>query len=314
MNLKLICTLAILVSAITTRADGEKPKLPAPPYRLMYGYKDYADFKPKGVWPDEAQWNQRWSEVFQHFNIITGRTADAGIVTRLRSEGKVFAYHLSNNRDAKHKTTEDFVNEWCKPFEETLGGQLPGGFDAISVDELHGDTDGSADSEITIRAIREVRRRYPRKLIITWAPTVVGLSGSPGINGRKYAKGKILDNQFKAVAECCDLIMLECYQRESSKHLDWFGEIAKNLQTRAPALLPKMIFGLCISQLDNLQMDDKPDVDFGDHIEKQLKMLRDDPLLKQTNGVAFYAFYRAKPELIPTVNRLVDQYYPGTPH
>ena len=311
MKKRLTFALALLGFVVTGHAQESRPKLPAPPYRLMYGYKDYADFKPKGVWPDEAQWNARWAEVFEHFNIITGRTADAAVVKRLRAEGKVFCYHLSNNRDAKHQTTDDFVNEWCKPFEETLNGQLPGGFDAISIDELHGDSDGSADSDITIAAIREVRRRYPHKLILTWAPSVVGLSGSPGINGRKYAKDKILDHQFKAVAECCDLIMLECYQRESSKHLDWFDEIAKNLQTRAPALVPKMIFGLCVSQLDNLQMDDLPDVAFGDHLEKQFRMLRNDLLLKQTPGVAIYGFYRAKPELIPTINRLVDRYYPN---
>ena len=284
-----------------------KPKL-VPPYRLMYGYKDLANFKPQPFWSDTKECARLWDDVFDHFNIITGKTTDAAVVKRLRERGIVFAFSVSNNRNATHKTTEDFVRDWSKPLQDTLDGQLPGGFDAISIDELHGDADGSADSEITIKAEREVRQRFPNKLILTWAPMAVVLAGSPDKNGQKYAKGKVCDNQFRMVAECCDLLMIECYQKESTQHFDWFAEAAKNLNTRAPGLLSKSIFGLCVSQREDLNMDDKPEMDFAQHLEKQFKLLQNVPLVNQTSGVAVYAFYRAQPELIPTINALTFKY------
>ncbi|MBX7209634.1 MAG: hypothetical protein K1X78_15060 [Verrucomicrobiaceae bacterium] len=303
--------IAFLSFSTLAFSGDARPNL-TPPYRLMYGYKDLVGFKPQPFWSDTKECERLWDEVFGRFNIITGKTTDAAVVKRLRERGMAFAYSVSNNRNATHKTAEDFVREWSKPLEDTLGGQLPGGFDGISIDELHGDTDGSADSEITIKAVREVRRRFPNKLMLTWAPMAVVLAGSPDKNGVRYAKGKVCDNQFRMVAECCDLLMIECYQRESSKHLDWFAEAAKNLNTRAPGLLSKSVFGLCVSQREDLNMDDKADVDFAQHVEKQFQILQTEPVVKQTPGVAIYSFYRAKPELIPTINRLIGQYYPAT--
>ena len=284
-----------------------RPKL-TPPYRLMYGYKDLVGFKPQPFWSNPEECERLWNDVFDRFNIITGKTTDAPVVKRLRERGILFAYSVSNNRNATHKTTEDFVREWSKPLQDTLGGQLPGGFDGISIDELHGDTDGSADSEITIRAVREVRRRFPNKVILAWAPMTVAVAGSPGKNGQRFAKGKTCDNQFRMVSECCDLMMIECYQRESVNHMDWFSEAAGNLNKRAPLLMKKSIFGICVSQREDLNMDDKADVDFAQHVEKQFQLLKTDPLIKPMPGVAVYAFYRMKPEFVPVVNALVQRY------
>jgi hypothetical protein len=155
MKLTLVLEVVLLLSSsmgIGAQDIAPLPKLSSP-YRLVYGYKDHADFKPKGFRSYREQWDQSWEEVFQHFNIITGRTADVSMIKRLRGDGKVFACHVSNNRDAKNKTAENFTTEWSKPFEETLKSQLPGGFDAISIDELQGDVDDSADSEIAFKAL-----------------------------------------------------------------------------------------------------------------------------------------------------------------
>lgn len=307
----LICFLLGASSLFSAAlADAARPKL-TPPYRLMYGYKDLTGFKPQPFWSDAKECERLWNEVFHRFNIITGKTTDAAVVKRLRERGIVFACSVSNNRSATHKTVEDFVREWSKPLEDTLGGQLPGGFDGISIDELHGDTDGSADSEITINAVREVRRRFPSKLILAWAPMAVVLAGSPDKNGRRYAKGKVCDNQFRMVSECCDLMMIECYQRESANHMDWFAEAAKNLDKRAAGLLNKSVFGLCVSQREDLNMDDKPEVDFAQHVEKQFQVLQTDSLTKQMPGIAIYAFYRMKPGFVPTVNALMDKHVPA---
>ena len=88
----------------------------------------------------------------------------------------------------------------------------------------------------------------------------------------------------------------------------WFTEAAKNLHARAPALMSKSVFGLCVSQRDDLNMDNKPDIDFAQHLEKQFQILRTEPLVKEMPGVAIYAFYRMKPEFVPVVNSLVQKY------
>lgn len=295
-------------AAQQAEAPAARPKL-TPPYRLIYGYKDLEHFKPQPFWSDAQQCERGWAEVFKHFNIVTGRTTNAAVVKAMRARGIVFASSVSNNRNATHRTAEDLVRDWVKPLEETLGGELPGGFEAISIDELHGDADGSAEAEVTIKAVREVRRRFPQKLILAWAPMAVVLAGSPGPNGQRYAKGKVCDEQFRMAEECCDLLMIESYHKESSPHFSWFAEAAGNVKTRAPGLWKKAIFGLCVSQREDLNMDDRPEVDFGEHLEKQFQLLRAEPVVKESAGVAIYAFYRAKPELIPTINRLVEKYY-----
>lgn len=302
-----LVTLGLIIPSCSQGAA--RPRLSAP-YLLMYGYSDPDAVHYSGFWLQREQWERAWQSVLARFTIITGRTTDAALVKRLREQGKVFAYHVSNTLDAQHQTADDLVREWSRPFDDTLDGELPGGFDAISIDELHSYADGSKESGITIAALRELRRRYPGKLILAWAVWKLGLGGSPGSYGTRYAAGQLFDRQLQAVADCCDLLMLECYQREGNPQLSLFTEIAKNVETRVPGLLRKTVFGLGIAQSPNLNYDDRPDVDFAEFLEKQFELLRDDPLLRQTNGVAFFAFYRAKPELIPTINSLVAKYYP----
>ncbi|MFO1022623.1 MAG: hypothetical protein U0903_18285 [Planctomycetales bacterium] len=281
----------------------------AAPYRVMYGYCDPEDLRVGGFWQSREEWNNSWEDVFQHFNVITGRTTDADLVKRLRAKGKVFAYHVQN----KNENWESLLQEWSRPFEDTLNGDLPGGFDAISIDELHSNPDGSVESDNTIKALRELHKRWPHKIIIAWAVAKVGLGGSTGSYGKRYAEGHLFDRQLKAVADCCNLLIIESYQREANPHFAMANEVAHNLEARHPGLIKKTIIGLGISQSPDLNYDDRPDMDFGEHLEKQIKLIHADHVLKQTPGIGFWAFYRAKPELMPTLNGLVDKYYPPAP-
>jgi hypothetical protein len=247
----------------------------------------------------------------EHFNVITGRTRDADLVKRLRAQGKLFAYHVLNTVDEQHQTADDFVRDWSKPFEDTLDGQLPGGFDAISIDELHSYPDGSRESEVTVTALRELRRRHPGKRIIAWSVWKVTLGGSKGYYGQRYTKEVLFDRQLQAAADCCDLLILECYIREGNPQFDLFTEMARNVEARKPGLLGKTVFGLGISQSKDHNYDDRDDVDFGEFLERQFKLLRSAPLLSQTPGVAFWAFYRAKPETIQRLGQLMQRYFPA---
>ena len=70
--------------------------------------------------------------------------------------------------------TEDaatLVANWRAPFDNNLKGKLPGGFDAIAIDELRGaDTDGTAQSKRVCAELKQLRELYPTKRILTPHP------------------------------------------------------------------------------------------------------------------------------------------------
>lgn len=307
-QIALLLALVCIAGCAHLQKTDRPPKLPQPSL-IMYGYSDADAVRYSGFWLEREQWEKSWKETVKHYNIITGKTKDAGLVKRLRAQNKIFAYHVNNTRDAKHQTVEDFVRDWSKPFEDTLDGKLPGGFDAISIDELHSDGDGTVESETAIAAVRELRRRYPQKLIIAWGVWRLGLAGSPGAGGKQFIPDRLCDRQLQMVTECCDLFVMECYHREANAHLGFFAEMAKNLDKRAPGLLPKTIFGLGIAQSPDCNYDDLPEVDFGGFLDKQMTLLKSTPELQKTQGVALWAFYRAKPDTITMLNGLVDKHY-----
>ena len=85
-----------------------------------------------------------FSRIIPPFSVVEGVTTDTEFVKELWGRGVVYAYHVA------HKGTEDaatLVANWRAPFDNNLKGKLPGGFDAIAIDELRGaDTDGTAQS------------------------------------------------------------------------------------------------------------------------------------------------------------------------
>ncbi len=89
-------------------------------FLVMYGFGDRTSFPEGDVWPDAETWKQHWEQVFSRFTVITGRTEDAGLVQRLRSEGILFAYHVVNTvnaptQESREQRTSALVKEWSKP-------------------------------------------------------------------------------------------------------------------------------------------------------------------------------------------------------
>ena len=93
-----------------------------------------------------------------HFTVIGGKTTDAGLVQQLRSEGKVFTYNVGYNPSF---TTQQLVDLWSDPFNNTLGGALPGGFDAIEINEILPYADGTVQSNRMVAALAQLRTEYP---------------------------------------------------------------------------------------------------------------------------------------------------------
>jgi hypothetical protein len=297
MKCNWLAVLAILIFGIFASEKtviGAETSLPLPsPAIHMYGYGDSSDDTTKAL----------WDSVLSVATIIEGSTEKADFVKELRAKGKIFAYHVVNTFSAS-ATAEDVANAWAVPFENTLNGQLPGGFDAVCIDELHGAADGSSDSVRVVNALQLLRQRYPNKYIMAAGVWQLGLSGDS-----RYVGGASYDNQLRAVRDYCDLFFLENYVTESNVQIDFFKMMATNVNRRVPGLLAKTIFGLAISQSNPFAYDNSPYINFNEYLDGQFHTIRNDALMKGMPGIGFWVFYRARPETLLHCVELCKHYY-----
>ena len=289
----LLCGAVLLQRPVCAeeKAPGEL-SIPRPAI-FMWGYSDSS----------RASEKKLWDLTLQTVNIIEGLTSNAEFVRELRAEGKVFAWHVVN-RIKEGDSVESIVEKWSEPFRDTLKGKLPGGFDAISIDELHPWPDGDARSELVIKALAELKRRYPGKLILAAVRWQVAASGL------KRVKGEVYDRQLRAIRDKVDLVFLEFYLNEVNPQFHVFGELAENVERLAPGILDKSIYGLGIPQNKPFPYgDSSPHVDFGDYLDKQIHTIRNHPLASKMPGIGYWVFYRARSTTIQHVLNLSRHYY-----
>ena len=159
-------------------------------------------------------------------------------------------------------------------------------------------------SKRVVAALRQLRGRYPNKLILVSAVWKLAFSGHKRRNGTLY------DEQLKAVNECADLLFLESYHSEVNPQLYLFDEMAKNVNARVPGLLKKTIFGLGIPQNRPFPYGDcSPYVEFADFLDAQLHRIKNSPLTRDMPGIGYWVFYRARPETVIHATNLTDHYY-----
>jgi hypothetical protein len=272
-------------------AQGARRPMPEPPYVLMYGFAD--------------KMLPNWADTLNRVNIITGQTEDAELVKDLRARGILFAYHVNAAKAPGRETPEELAAYWCAALENDLGGKLPGGFDGIAIDEI-GSADGTDESKRICEALRLARERCPDRRILVWGGWRMGHGGG----GSRYVDANTTyDNELRTVYENCDLLLYEEYIREGNPQFYLFRPSAENLERRVPGMLSKTIYGLYISQNKPFVGDDSDAYDFKDFLDEQFHLLTNDPVLKQTPGVAFWPFYRARADTIAHVNELVRHYY-----
>ena len=253
-------------------------------YTVMYGHSD-----------DSGATDAFRDHVVPYFSVIEGTSSNAGFINELRSQGKVYAAHVTNPIG---DTAAQLYARWRAPFENTLGGQLPGGYDAIAIDELHGaSTNGTANSNAVVSALKQLRARYPNKEIYaatTW---------HYGQNSANHA------DQLNALNQYADLIMVENYNRENNYHTSFFQSYADNLKSTVPGILNKTIYGLYIPQ-GGFVADDSTDVGFFGMLDDQFHRIRHDTDAATMPGVMFWPYYRTEKDLTPQyIAQLVDHYY-----
>ncbi len=191
-------------------ADERRPMPPAP-HVLMYGFSD--------------QSLPLWADTFNCVNIVTGTTEDAGLVQELRAKGVMFAYHVIAAKAPGRETPTELADYWCGALENDLGGALPGGFDAIAIDEI-GSPDGSEDSARICEALKLTRERLPDRRIFVGGGWRMGAAGV----SEYVPEGTTYDDELWAVLDHCDLLLYEMYLREGNPQFYTWVPWADNLE------------------------------------------------------------------------------------
>ena len=264
-------------------AAGPMPK----PFICLYGHSD------------DPGATRAIKEIIPPFTVIEGTSRNADFIRELRDQGKVYAAHVNN---PAAETAAQLYDRWRAPFEDTLGGRLPGGYDAIAIDELHAaHRNGTAHSDAVVDALRQLRENYPTKGVYVAAVWSYG------------GKSTDYSDQLEAVNRYAEVLMLEVYIREGNPSYGWLGghheAHAGKLAAAVPGILTKTVYGLYIPQ-GAFVADDSTDVGFWGHLDEQFHRIRNDPAAATMPGVMFWVYYQCRRELTPDyVARLVDHYF-----
>ncbi len=264
------------------KLNSDVTRIPPRPFICMYGHSDDA-----GV-------TTSFRKLIPRFSVIEGTSSNAKFIVELRGKGCIYAAHVTNPVNG---TAAELVSLWRKPFENTLAGQLPGGYDAIAIDELRANPDGSVQSNRVCQALADLRELYPKKQIYAAATWQLGREAS------KYSQ------QLRAVYRHVDVLMLEVYLRETRRAYGYFAAWADQLKAVEPGLLKKTVYGLGVAQRGYLY-DDSTDVGFFGHLDQQFHSIRTDADASKMPGIMFWVYYRSETKVTPRhLARLVDHYF-----
>jgi hypothetical protein len=229
-----------------------------------------------------------------HFTVIGGKTTDAALVQQLRSEGKLFFYNVWIG-DGTY-TTQQMVDTWSAPFNDTRGGELPGGFDAIEINEILPWHNGSVNSNRVVAALGQLRDEYPDKIIAAYAPQELGWN--PGL----------YSNMLNAINDHADLFLFEAYLDEyaAPDNVLWHANMATLLENQVPGLIDKTIFAL-LSYQGNSSADSTTDIGFWGFLDAQMHAIRNHPVTSRMPGIGSY--YYSLGLTTDFMGRAMDHYY-----
>ncbi len=278
LSVVLTIVVAVVLPGGTAAAVDRTPD----PFICMYGHSDGP-----GV-------TAAFRRLIPRLTVIEGTSTDAAFIRELRARGCIYAAHVTNPTTA---TEEELVARWRAPFDRDLGGRLRGGYDAIAIDELRADADGSVQSRRVCRALAKLGQLYPATQIYAAATWQLG---------REASRHSEL---LRAAHEHADMLMLEVYLRETRPNYGYFADWADRLKAVEPGLLKKTVYGLGVSQRGYLH-DDSTEVGFLGHLERQFRSIRTDNDAAKMPGVMFWVYYRSETDVTPEhLARLAEHYF-----
>ncbi|MHB9031318.1 MAG: hypothetical protein ACYC9O_21320 [Candidatus Latescibacterota bacterium] len=209
--------------------------------------------------------------------------------------GKTLRFSEDGQR-AGFYTTEQLVEGWSRDLEEP-------GVDGIAIDEFYShdpflDFMKDFDPVLTrswVRALKQIREKYPDKLIICW------------MWGWGEQSGPIL----QAFREYADFFVPEIYIPEKDAAgfpnfpFSRFRESVDLFERLAPGISQKTIIGLGFHEK---LYDTDPKIPYGEFMAAQLKTIMNDPVLRKLPGVAVYKPAALSPENLKRLDALLSEY------
>lgn len=187
---------------------------------------------------------------------------------------------------SKKATPEDLVIRWSSALDEPH-------VDGIAIDEVVSHPD--LDLNIFVAVIKEIRIKYPRKLIFCW----IGGTRVPAF-------------ALQAARDYADYVIPEIYYKESEAkgypnfEFPRFRTQTEWLERNAPGILKKVLIGIGIHEK---MFNDDTHIHYGDFVEAQIKAIGSDPLLMSLPGIAFFAPYHCSPETLKRLDQAIKRYY-----
>lgn len=268
-------------------------KLPNPAI-MFFGFSDlYVEKYPE-------RWDKYWSKM----TIIEGTTRNPKFLQSLKEKNILFAHRMYLD-STRPFTTEDLVKQWSAPFNDTLEGALPCGFDAISIDEMHtGYVDGAPETATIAEALRILRERYPHKLVLIAGVCWIA-SAKPKLP--RFKRGSYQE-LLTAIHRYADLYVQEWYLhmnlRESSRQENFsvFSRALATLGKDYAPILEKTIIAVGVAENRKDQLNPNNDPEFKDFVREQVRAVAHESqalaLAKLVKGVSFWILYRATDETI----------------
>jgi hypothetical protein len=176
------------------------------------------------------------------------------------------------------------------------------------MDEFIGSRTTPQRMEQWIAAIKEIRRRHPKKVLAFWTDNGLGMVKKFGQAHRPL---------LLTLRDHADFVMPEIYYRESSAPdfqtseapFPRFRIKVEEWESAAPGITPKILMGLGTVQNADWAYDNRDDIDYGDFLVKQIEVCATDPVLKKTAGLALYAPGYLKPKTLTRVNNAIIKFY-----
>jgi len=204
-----------------------------------------------------ASYDPRWTDALGAINVVSGGAQDVQHLADLRKRGILVlaGVHVPNRRreikDDLDAQVDELLAHWMRPFLDTKEGAFPGGADGIIIDELDGFANDDPEIEKWEKALGELKRLFPNKIVAVWG------SGSIGALTKE---GRTRSRVIEMLAKSTDLFMIEMYQatcstsqRHYGRKLPEFATAAKVIGETCPELLPKTV--VCLVTAQNVGMN-----------------------------------------------------------
>jgi len=212
-----------------------------------------------------------------HIDVLAGHIQeDPRAYAYWRSRGvtilnRVYPFRVFDQRKGGHVRLTTYEDIYAN-FERNIKTA-----DGISVDELlgggRGDVVDPERRDIMIRLLRDIRRKYPEKLLVVWGSS-------------EWARPNV--PLLQAINRYCDFFVPQIYIPEREGRPDQFQRLGRDidrLESQATGISKTTLIGLGLHE----KMRSVGSTGFVNHIDDQLLHIFTDETLSKLPGVAFYA-------------------------